>query len=236
MSEAAVAAMPAPDTEPVKRSLRLARIVMVALALNVALDIVAIVSDRSYHSLAQQILSGQAVSLQKADAADHRVHMIALASIALYLVTAVLFVVWFRRAYQNVSRMGVYGQRWSSGWAVGAWFVPFLNLVRPKQIANDTWRGSDPNLPMSSGLSLVDPPVVFSVWWGLWILGFIVGRVSFSKLQGAETAAALSSASNWLTVADATDALAAGAALIVVHLLSARQSERAQKLTSHSPA
>jgi hypothetical protein len=176
-------------------------------------------------------LAGQAVSLQTANAADHRVHSLALASIALYVVTAVLFVVWFRYAYQNVSRMGVYGQRWSSGWAVGAWFVPLLNLVRPKQIANDTWRGSDPNLPMSSGLSLVDPPLVFTIWWGLWILGFIVGRVSFSKYQGAETAAALSSASNWLTVADVTDALAAAAALIVVYLLSARQSERARRLS-----
>jgi hypothetical protein len=57
----------------------------------------------------------------------------------------------FRRAYRNLPALGAESPRFSSGWAVGAWFVPFLNLVRPKQIMDDIWRASDPALPAHPG-------------------------------------------------------------------------------------
>jgi len=235
MSEAVIAAAPPLDLEPVQRAQRLAWIVIGALALNVVLDVVGFVADRSYHGEVQKLASGQLGSLDSAQTAENRVHLIGWLSIGLYIATAILFVIWFRRAYLNVSRMGVHGQRWSSAYSIGAWFLPFANLVRPKQIANDTWRGSDPDLPPNSGLGLIDPPIIFTVWWALWILGFIAGRVAFSKSRSADTLAALASAANWLTFSDITDALAAVAAIAVVYLLSARQTERARALTGGAP-
>lgn len=31
-----------------------------------------------------------------------------------------------------------------------AWFIPFFNLVRSKQIANDIWRGSEPGVEVAT--------------------------------------------------------------------------------------
>jgi len=81
----------------------------------------------------------------------------------------VLFLQWFQRAYRNLPALGVADLSSSSTEAVLCFFIPFLNFVRPYQLAQEIWRGSD--------LSAVDPQqkVVFSSalvgWWWcfLWI-------------------------------------------------------------------
>jgi hypothetical protein len=65
-----------------------------------------------------------------------------IASSLSLMVTTVLGIVyflrWFRRAYANLERVGE-NIAYSEGWAVGAWFVPFLNLWRPYQIMKEIW-------------------------------------------------------------------------------------------------
>ncbi len=50
------------------------------------------------------------------------------------IVTMILFLVWQHRAYSNLRPLGVPRPEFSSGWVIGSWFVPFLNLVHPFQI------------------------------------------------------------------------------------------------------
>ena len=89
------------------------------------------------------------------------------------LVTAAGFIPWFFVAYRNVERRGMQ-LRFTRGWAIGSWFIPFFNLVRPKQIANDLWRGS------CSGSGSLDPLQSRSVsplvhwWWALYLVGGLV--------------------------------------------------------------
>ena len=56
------------------------------------------------------------------------------------LTVFVLMVVWLYQAYKAVDRHGVTGTSWSRGWAVGAWFIPFANLVIPKLVVNEVDR------------------------------------------------------------------------------------------------
>src|SRR5262245_21450048 len=50
------------------------------------------------------------------------------------IATAVVFLLWQHRAYNNLPALGVPRPDFSSGWVVGSWFAPFLNLVRLYQI------------------------------------------------------------------------------------------------------
>jgi hypothetical protein len=63
---------------------------------------------------------------------------------AWFLVTAALWLAWFRRAYLNLPALGARRLRFRPWWAVGAWLLPVFSLFRPKQILNDIWRASDP--------------------------------------------------------------------------------------------
>jgi|SRR5579863_10061740 len=88
------------------------------------------------------------------------------------LVAGICFVAWFRAAYRILEDDGVQ-MRFSRGWAIGAWFVPLLSLWRPKQIANDIWRGS--HLTYAPGNPGVRPVgSVVHWWWGLFLLGDLV--------------------------------------------------------------
>ena len=214
----------------------LAWVVMVALGLNALLGAIGIASDISYHDLIRRALSGRYVSLSTASSADDRVQTIARVEIGLYIVAGVLFIAWFRLAYKNVARLGVAGTRWSARWAVGGWFVPVLNLIRPKAMMNDIWRGSDPDLPIGGTLSGGNPPWLYQVWWGVWILGWIGDRLTYRSFGNAQTLPALSTATVELTVSDAVDLIGAVVAIAVVYSLTSRQRKRASALAAIDPS
>lgn len=90
------------------------------------------------------------------------------------LVSGGVFIAWFFRAYKNLARLGVANLRFRSGWAIGAWFVPIFNMIRPKQIANDIWRGSEPGVDTSVRWRLEPVPSLVHWWWGLFLVQWIV--------------------------------------------------------------
>lgn len=97
------------------------------------------------------------------------------------LLAAAMFIPWFAMAYGNLRRLGVQHLRWSNGWAVGAWFVPILGLVRPKQIANDIWRGTEPGADVGSERwRLLPVPSVVHWWWALFLIGGFVAGIGSS--------------------------------------------------------
>ena len=49
-----------------------------------------------------------------------------------FLVTAGLWLAWFRRAYLNLPALGARRLRYRPWWAVGAWLLPVFSLFRPK--------------------------------------------------------------------------------------------------------
>ena len=75
--------------------------------------------------------------------------------------------------------------RHSTGWAVGAWFVPFLNLVRPKQIIDDSLKINSPNF--STGL--------VPTWWALLLISNISSNIA-SRWTNASIAK-FDGVSNW---------------------------------------
>jgi hypothetical protein len=91
-----------------------------------------------------------------------------LQSLAL-VVGAIGFLLWFRRAYGNAIALG-HRASFTPGWAIGAWFVPLLNLVRPYQIASAMWR--------HAGKHVGNGPLL-GFWWAFWI-----GNDLFAQIGG----------------------------------------------------
>lgn len=100
------------------------------------------------------------------------------------LLSSLAFLPWFHRAYRNLQRAGG-GLRFTTGWAIGAWFVPILNLWRPKQIANDIWRGGS----LDAGLGDTQwhqRPVSALVhwWWAVYLTWAVLGGIAWAILGG----------------------------------------------------
>jgi hypothetical protein len=91
-----------------------------------------------------------------------------------FLIAAGAFIAWFFGAYKNLRRLGLQNLRFGSGWAIGGWFIPIFGMIRPKQIANDIWRGSERGVEASTHWQQVRVPSLLHWWWGLFLLQGLV--------------------------------------------------------------
>jgi hypothetical protein len=150
-----------------------------------------------------------------------------------YLATVTGFLVWFHRAYTNLHALGMEPLRCRAGWAVGGWFVPILNLVRPKQIMNDIWRGSDPAAPASNDGAWHRAPVpaLLQLWWALFLMSWLVDRLLVGSALFYEPAAQVRR-STFVdnTAIRAVEVLLGIVAVLVVRQVSRRQEARAAGL------
>lgn len=159
--------------------------------------------------------------------------LIGLAQVFVYLATIVIFLVWLHRAYKNLPAFGVQTEQ-SPGWAVGSWFIPFLNLVRPYQIVKETWIKSDPGVSYSSGYADAGPvarsAALVGVWWAFWLLSNVVGNFYGRVVWDAETAEQLSAAATLGIVSDLLNVVSAVLAFLVVKTIDRMQEEKAARL------
>jgi hypothetical protein len=90
----------------------------------------------------------------------------------------VLLIVWLWRAYSNTRLFGAGPWRWGRGWTVGAWFIPLANLVIPKLLINDAWRGADPRAEGNPGWRKLPVAGVVTTWWILLAAGRVLLQVT----------------------------------------------------------
>jgi len=101
-------------------------------------------------------------------------------SVGLFIACAVTFVRWKLTAYRLLPDLTGSDTNHTPSWAGWAYFVPFLNFVRPYGIMRELWEGSEPE---HLGVDLEHEPVgtwPLGVWWGCWLLGGFADRVSRS--------------------------------------------------------
>ena len=200
------------------------------LCLTVLADSVALVIEVDYLGVLQDLHSGVDLSFDEVEAADNREAGAALFQSVAYLGAIIAFLVWFRRAYRNLGPLGAGTPRFAYGWAVGAWFVPILNLWRPKQIANDIWRASDPDLPPGDHDWGGRPvPALLHWWWAFFLLSDVVGNISVRLFLRSETLSEQITASQLSIATDAVSIVAAVLAILVVRAITRRQDERIER-------
>jgi hypothetical protein len=217
-----------------------ARLVQLLLAVFTLVTLAAVVSDWLEVNLLTRLLHDPASVLDaEANAVDSRQALLALLQAGAYLLTAVGFLVWFHRAYTNLPALGMEPLPFAPGWVVGAWLVPFLNLVRPKQIMDNIWRGSDPDKPSRlDGIWHHGPvPALVHLWWAVFLLSWLVDRVLVVLLRnGSTTVEGLRAASIGALASDGLGLVLGLLCLEMVRRATRRQQARAARLANASPA
>jgi hypothetical protein len=147
------------------------------------------------------------------------------------LATNIAFLVWFRRAYFHPA-LPAERLRFRRGLVVLSWFVPILNLIRPKQIMDDVWRASDPALLGSSAVPARKPvSMVVHMWWALWLVGTAFAFAESPLAGGTATAETLAGAVTYLV----SDLVALGvtvATFLLVRQVTRRVEARATALAA----
>ena len=111
----------------------------IALVTMIVADVLAVLSGVREYVLLER-LETDLVTAEELEASDRRQQVVALAQFAVFIFAAIFFIRWLHRAYANIVPLAAQYPRYSTGTAIWSWFVPILNLWRPKQVINDVWR------------------------------------------------------------------------------------------------
>lgn len=164
----------------------LTRIVRIALWVLVGITIISVISDL----LQYRLIQSRNFDMASAEANDTRQRVIGVAYVLSYLVTAVLFLKWIHRANLNARSLGAKDLRFSPGWAVGWYFIPFMNLVRPYQAMKEIWQASK----NPENWSTEPAPPILGWWWALFLVSGFLGQTALRMSIQANSLSALSNA------------------------------------------
>lgn len=161
-----------------------------------------------------------------------------IANLILTIVGRILFVVWVYRAHLNLAFLDVRGLRFTSGWAVGWFFVPFANLIMPCLVLQEIWRASDPAAPPGrpSWWKKAPGSLLVGFFWLALVIAFLFDRVAFAANNSIKVwdANQLSFAGIVTLVAAAAGIAADGLNLAVVLAIRRRQVRKLALLRGES--
>ncbi|MFL5355753.1 DUF4328 domain-containing protein [Archangium sp.] len=108
------------------------------------------------------LLSGPSVPRKIAEG------LVGLGASCLAIATPIAFLMWLHLAVRQTRALGI-DVGASPRWAVGCWFIPFVNLVKPYRIVRALVNGLGGKKALVSAGHL-------GLWWGLWLLGNLQWR------------------------------------------------------------
>ena len=147
------------------------------MGFQIAAGVMAVLASGLYITTYRILKSRNSTPADAFDVANAADGLAALA-LLLAIVVFVLIIIWLNQAFDSAASRGATGTTWSSGWAVGGWFIPLANLVIPKLVFNEVDRMSRPELapePIGTTWKGMPRTLVGDMWWVLYVAGTIGG-------------------------------------------------------------
>lgn len=143
-----------------------------------------------------------------------------LLQIVLLIVSTIFMIRWLRRAYWNLHALGRPLEH-SEGWAAGAWFVPFLNWVRPYTITREVWQQT-----RLVAYGDVEPHGLLRWWWMLYLVDRAAGNISARMAPDENsTSAQVSQAASVDLLASLVGIAAAVVTVLVIRRMAANEEQ-----------
>lgn len=178
--------------EPLRPNSQRAKNAIILIWIVLAFEIISIISKFFQYNLLQTVINGGIITIEEANANDTREQIIAILSIVAYFISAIMFILWFRRAYYNLHIKATI-LSYTEGWAAGSWFVPIIHLYRPYQIMKELYEETN-ELLNKKGINVDENfnMVYLGWWWSLWVINNIMGQFIYRYFKNAEEVIELS--------------------------------------------
>ena len=230
---------PAPGPHPTAsarlrpvRGLGTAAVVM--LVIDALVCVIASIIDVGRAALIQRIIDDEPVEMEEIKTSDAVYAVSGLMELAVYLVTAVMFLIWLYRARTNAELLSPWPHRRGRPWVIWGWIVPIISLWFPKQIVDDIWASSQPGvLARSRDLASAPRSGLIWAWWLAWVFSVWIGQVSSRLFWKADELPELKQAAQVDIFLNVATIVAAIFAIAVVRSITRLQEN--QRLTAMSP-
>lgn len=182
---------PAPPSGAISRPQRLGGIgtaTMVLLFVTAGFDAVIAILGFYLASVAGRYAqSGSFADFNDWVDAENAYFGIAGLGLMVWIATFVLLIVWLAKAHTASSSLlqSPADRKYSRGWSIGVWFIPFANLISTPMVFAETQRIAyadrvNGRVPAGWRSGRLDPKLIW--WWVLFIGGIIVSRVAESTV------------------------------------------------------
>ena len=171
--------------ELIRPNKKRAKIAQTFIWIVMLLDIISIYSSYLQYDLLKSLQNNETISEQIIYSNDARQQIIGIIYFIVYIISAVTFIQWFRRAYYNLNVRTKC--RFSEGWAAGSWFVPIISLYRPYQIMKEMWLETAKIIKSKSNETFDNSTTILGFWWTLWIISNYIGNYVLKSSFKAET-------------------------------------------------
>ena len=204
-------------------------VAFVCFGASVLLNVVEIPQDLALIDFVEGVLRGEPVDEARAEQIESSASAVGIALGVASVGSFAALITWLYRAHSNLRRAKLPRLKYGSGWAIGGFFVPILNLARPYQVMCEVWRGT----ACVAGRTQVSfwqrarvSPLV-GWWWGLLLVHTAGARLTARMFLRLRTVESLIGAS-WVSIG--TSVLSIAASLLAVYLvytISRQQDEAA---------
>jgi hypothetical protein len=149
-------------------------ILTIIFALNIMMGIISIFILHSEINLLTQGIQGYTITLERLKSYETQEQLISLVKILLFCVTVISSLVWIYRTSKNLISLGITNLKHSPGWAVGGFFVPFVNIVHPYSVVTEIFKASNPTIPANADWRRGKASITVRIWWILFLLGCLM--------------------------------------------------------------
>lgn len=187
----------------------------------IALTIIGIISGYFELELLKSAQMGNYVDEKAATANDLRQGIIGIIQFVAYITSVVLFLMWFRRAYGNLHRVGLTYLKYNEPMAIWAWFIPIISLFRPVQIMNEIWTETQDQIKKyDTSYNVKNGALLIAFWWILFIISNIFGRYILKSAFKSNTIEELIESSQAMLISDIFQVVEALLVILIVYNVS----------------
>jgi hypothetical protein len=127
---------------------------------------------------------GEAIAPGWLEALDGRQRLFAALQVGGWPLELPLFLIWVYRANRNARALGAEGMRYTPGWSVGWFFIPFASLFKPYLAIRETWKASNPASEEHWRRAPISP--IFGAWWAVGVVQEMLQGGPLPTLLGQE--------------------------------------------------
>ena len=152
-----------------------------------ALEIISLILYTSQFQILNQNLDKNNIPQSILTVANNSIDIVGIVYTIIYIISAIAFLMWFRRAYYNL-HLKVKHLSYKESWSLWSWFVPVINLFRPYQIMIELFLHTD--ILLSKKINNYTPSHASSLigfWWFLWLISSFFGNYVFRYSANANS-------------------------------------------------
>jgi hypothetical protein len=149
------------------------------------------------------------------------------------LAVIVLWLVWQYRSHANLRALGAGNLRFTPGWAVGWWFIPFADFVFPYLTTRELVKASDP----ASGVadwSARRTLALIGFWWATGLIRIFVGWIATVTNRKAIVVGQIVHGDTVALVGFVVEIAAGILAMLLVREVGRRQSAKFARVTEYT--